>query len=411
MRARPFALVVPAILAGCGAHSAIPVDPSCGSGDTTADVPTCVAANDDDPCGPLHLVAPVCNPSTRTLRCPERAWPYARAAEAPDTCLPFSDLFVSGQSLQGWGVGGSPVPVPTDDGRCLWVVDTIQMEMGGTIPNVAFEIDRTAPFGTCPTAASFAGGAPASVVQIEGGEYPDVRVQIASAFRFAGETRVAYRLFKDDPYAVYGVVDLGGGLGRWDPTTQRIVVQGPSAIAFPTTLDLGTASLVQPDHAYLWGCPKADDLINECIVTRLDPQGTMELFTGNGSWTTTLDGSLGATTILSGPWVSSVVAKPGSGGLLHVYAGGFGTTLETQVAPAPEGPWAAAAPLGGCQLPGADAGAYCAGPVVHPELADPTRPGEVVVSYAVGSTSPDQDTLKAADPKGYWGRLVWATAP
>src|SRR5262249_10984561 len=123
MRPRLIALFLPAILAGCGAHSGIPIDPSCNSGETTADVPTGVAANDDDPCGPLHLVPPTCDHATRTLRCPERAWPYARAAETPETCLPFSDLLGSGQSLQGWGVGGSPVPVPTDDGRCLWVVD------------------------------------------------------------------------------------------------------------------------------------------------------------------------------------------------------------------------------------------------------------------------------------------------
>jgi hypothetical protein len=353
----------------------------------------------------------VCDEATRTLRCPERAWRYARAAAPPETCLPFSDLLGSGQALEGWGVGGSPVPVPTDDGRCLWVVDTVQTAMGGTIPNVAFEVDRRAPFGTCPTSASFAGGGPTSVVHVEGGTDPDILVQIASAFRFAGVTRVTYRLFRQDPHAVYGVTDLGGGLGRWDSTTQRIVVQGPGAITFPPTLDLGTASLVQPDHAYLWGCPQAENLVDACILTRLDPRGSIEMFTGHGSWTSTLDGAIGARTILSGPWVSSVVAKPGSSGLFHVYTGDFGTTLQTQVAPAPEGPWAAAAPLGRCQLTGTDTGAYCAGPVVHPELADPTRPGEIVVSYAIGSTSPDQDTRKAADPQGYWARLVWTTAP
>jgi hypothetical protein len=251
---------------------------------------------------------------------------------------------------------------------------------------------------------------------MEGGDDPTILVQIASAFRFAGVTRVAYRLFKVDPSAVFGVTDLGGGLGRWDAGAQRVVVQGPSAVAFSTSLDLGTAALVEPDHAYVWGCPRPGGLlISDCILARFDAQDAMQLLAGGGSWIASTDGSIAATTGLqSGPWVSSVVADPGDSslrGLLHVYASGFGTTLETQTASGPEGPWTAAAPIGACALPSYDTAAYCAGPVVHEELADPTRPGEVVVSYGIGSTAADQVPLMSANPEDYWAHLVWGAAP
>jgi hypothetical protein len=67
--------------------------------------------------------------------------------------------------------------------------------------------------------------------------------------------------------------------------------------------------------------------------------------------------------------------------------------------------------IGPCQLPPGDSHAFCAGPVVHQELADPSRPGEVVISYGVGTTAQNQDQLRAAAPLDYWTRLVWAMAP
>jgi hypothetical protein len=48
-----------------------------------------------------------------------------------------------------------------------------------------------------------------------------------------------------------------------------------------------------------------------------------------------------------------------------------------------------------------------AGPVAHEELADPTRPAEVVVSYGVGTVAPDATARLAAHPAAYWTRLVW----
>jgi hypothetical protein len=111
--------------------------------------------------------------------------------------------------------------VPTDDGRCLWIAERVATPTGALITNVAIEVDRSAPFGTCPTTGALVGGAPTSIVHVEGGADPSISVQIASAFRVGGVTRVVYRLFQSDPSTVFGVVYLGGGLGQWDPGSQR----------------------------------------------------------------------------------------------------------------------------------------------------------------------------------------------
>ncbi len=405
----PIALLVAASTApACGSRSSLdegPCDPDAA--------PTCIAPAVDDACGAPAVVAATCDRGAGAWACPAGARVYARANDAPSVCLPFSDLPGSISAIGGWGLGGSFVRVPTDDGRCLWVVQNVATPMGGTINNVAIEVDRDAPFGTCPTSGTLAGGSLGSVVTIEGGADASIGVQLAAAFRVGGVTRVAYRLFQTDPSAVYGVTDLGGGLGRWDPVSQRIIVQGPAAIAFPTTLDFGDAAVVSGGNAYLWGCPKPGGfLMSDCILARIGATGDAQLFLGGANWTTSLDPSSAATTGLkSGPWISTVAEDAGSGGLLHVFIGGFGSSLQTQTASSPTSTWSAPAPLAACQLPSIDGDAYCAGPILHPELADPTRPGEVVVSYEIGSTAQNQGALMSQDPQGYWPHLVWVTAP
>jgi hypothetical protein len=391
-----------ASVAACGARSQIPGGP-CGG-----DAPSfeCVVPA-DDPCGPPRLVAPACDASTHTFRCSADGRPYERAAHPPATCLPFSDPEGSIRSL-----GGSLVRVPTDDGRCLWIADQVETTAGAKLHNVAFEPDRTAPFGTCPTQASFAFATPDSIVHVEGGDDPNILVQIAAAYRFAGETHVVYRLFQVDPTAAFGVTHLGGGLGRWDPGSQRILVPGPDNLFFSTDLDLGDAALVTPDFAYIWGCPKPAGLTEHCVVARFDAQNAMTLFAGGGSWIASQHGDDGATVFDSGPWVSSVVPHPAvSGRLLQVFVSGFGSTLESHIATAPEGPWTASASPGACSLPGVDPHAFCAGPVVHEEMADPMHPGELVVSYGLGTMAPDGAALASEHPENYWTRLAWLPAP
>lgn len=390
------------LAAGCGARPELAEGPC----DLTADTPPQCVAPSADPCGPPATVAPVCDTATRAYRCPEGARPYARAADSPATCLPFSDPAGPIRAL-----GGSLVRVPTDDGRCLWVAEQVETADGHSLRNVAFAPDPAAPFGACPTKATPVGGSPGSIVHMDGGDDPSFLVQVAQAFRLAGKTTVVYRLFEVDQQATFGVTLLGSGLGTWDAGTQRIVVPGPSALPFPTSLNLGDASLVAQGSAFVWGCPTQDGLMERCVVTRFDPGGGTATFAGAAGWRPGLDGAAGATVFESGPWISSVVPDAASGGLLHVYAIGFGTTLETHLAPAPEGPWAAGASIGPCALPSGDAHAFCAGPVVHEELADPTRPGEIVVSYGVASTAPSAGALSAARPEDYWTRLVWVGAP
>ena len=149
-------------------------------------------------------------------------------------------------------------------------------------------------------------------------------------------------------------------------------------------------------------------LVQGCVVTRLDPLGTLQIFTGAAGWLTSLDGDAGATVFTSGTWTSAVVPVAGSGSLVHVFIGDFGSTLQSQVATAPEGPWTDGPALSACDLPASDTQSFCNAPVVHEELADPTRPGEAVVSYDVSTLATDAGALASARPQDYWPRIVWA---
>jgi hypothetical protein len=394
-------LLLPALAPACGSRSELDGGPC----DMAPRPSTCVAPG-ADPCGPPVTVTPVCDAAAHAYHCPEGSRPYARAAASAGDCLPFSDP--SGPIAS---IGGSLVRVPTDDGRCLWVAEDVGLQDGTQLRNVAFAPDLTAPFGTCPTAVTAVGGTPVPIAHMEGGDLPNYFVQLAAPFRAGGQTRIVYRLFIADSSQVFGVNLLGGGLARWDEGSQTIVVPGPQDLAIPTSLGLGDAAYVAPDATYLYGCPQPNTLSPACIVTRLDAEGGITLFAGGSTWIQSQDWTQGATVFHGGPWIASVVPDALSGALLHVYVEGFGSTLETDTATAPEGPWTAASSLGPCALPGGDTNAFCAGPVVHEELADPTRPGEVVVSYGVGTTATNQDALRAARPQDYWTRLAWLSAP
>jgi hypothetical protein len=394
-------LLLPALSPACGSRSELDGGPC----DQAPGPSTCVAPG-ADPCGPPVIAAPVCDAAAHVYVCPEGARPYARAPAAAGACNPFSDPAGPIASI-----GGSLVRVPTDDGRCLWVAEDVGLKDGTQLRNVAFAPDLTAPFGTCPTAVTAVGGTPAPIAHMEGGDLPNYFVQLAAPFRSGGQTRIVYRLFIADANATFGVTLLGGGLARWDQGSQTIVVPGPQDLAFPTSLDLGDAALVTPGFTYLYGCPQPNGLTPGCVVTRMDAQGGLTLFTGGSNWIQSQDGTQGAPVFHDGPWIASVVPDALSGGLLHVYIGGFGSALQTDTATAPEGPWTPSSSIGACALPGGDMNAFCAGPVVHEELADPTRPGEVVVSYGVGTTATNQDALTSADPLGYWTKLAWLSAP
>ncbi|HSQ66540.1 MAG TPA: hypothetical protein VLM85_25140 [Polyangiaceae bacterium] len=379
IRTRSFVVVaaLATALAGCGARTSLGTT-GASSSSCPSLAPACVAPG-ADPCGPWQAVAASCDAASHEWSCPSGSRVHARAAEQPDVCLPFHDQ--TGVA----SLGGSLVRVPTGDGRCLWIAEDVSFTDGTSARNLAFTVDPAAPFATCPKTSATP---PAPAVTLAGGDDPSILVQIDGGYRLGGETHVVYRLFRLDASSAFGVVDVGGGVAHWDAGLQRIVVPPPASLAWGTDLDLGDAMLVEGDHALVWGCPGPPSFLTEsCVLARLDANDSLSLVPGSA--------------FDSGPWISSVVRTP-AGGALHVYAVGFGTDLQTHEAAAPEGPWSAGAGLGRCALPAADAKAFCAGPVVHEELCDPTRPGEWAVTYGVGSTG-----TRTGNPDDYWSRLTW----
>jgi len=394
------ALALPLPLAlGCGARTALSSQ-GFASSSCSSTAPICVQSASDDPCHPPTTVAATCDDAAHEWTCPAGARVYARAADSPPTCLPFHQTGVS--AVGGWGLG-SIARVPTDDGRCLWVADSAKLGDGTLARNVAFLADTTAPFGTCPTESLMK---PTPIVTVEGPNDPSIVVQIDGGYRLAGATHVLYRLFRIDAASPVGVDEVGGGVGRWDATTQRIVIPPPGQYPWGLDLDLGDAQLVSGDgHAYVWGCAQPGMfLLQGCELARLDANDQVELFTPNGQWVATTDPSQGATLFGSGTWTSSVV--PSASGVRHVYVADFGSTIQSHVAPAATGPWTDGPDVAACDLPSSsDPKAFCAGPIVHLEhleLSDPTRPGELPISYGVGTTG--TPTSNADD---YWTRLVW----
>jgi hypothetical protein len=397
------AALAPALaLAGCGSRSDLgrPELDSL-SKDVACPWPSIQCVADGFGCDAPTLVDAVCDASHHAWQCPTGGRPYARAADPGSGCLPFAHA-TGISSIEGWGLSSLP-GVPTDDGRCLWIAESVTLADGTRARNVALEVDRHAPFGACPSDSV---STPFVAVTMEGGDAPSILVQIDGGYRLAGATHVLYRLFKVDPKAVYGVDEMGGGVARWDSATGRIVVPSPATpFRWGPDLDLGDAMLPAGDgtHAYVWGCTggKSGTFVNDCRLARLDASDGVELFGAAGMFIASVRASDGPVVFVSGSWSSSVVAVPG--GYRHVYIGDFGNHLSAQQAATPLGPWSDAPDLGACNLP-SNSDAFCAGPIVHAELADPTRPGELPVTYGVGesSTSPP-----AGDPRQYRPRMVW----
>jgi hypothetical protein len=386
---------------GCGARTLLDED-ACSSAVLEASNLECVRPGDDACAAPI-AVAPVCDPSSKGAVCPAGARPLVRA-ESEGDCLPFSDPAGGIDRL-----GGTLVRVPTDDGRCLWIGEDVRTAAGDSLRNVAFETDPGLPFGACPTEARFGPQGLASVVEMEGGADPSLLVQIASAFRRGGETRVVYRLFQFDADAPFGVANLGSGIGRWDGATQRIVVGSPGDLDFSVDWNIGDAALIWDGQTHVYGCAFNDGLTNECLVMRSKNAADWKLFSDAETWVDPIDPIQAEPVFASGPWVSSVTASESK--LTHVYSIGFGRTIETSIASRPEGPWTSGPTLGVCDLPADDEAAFCAGPVVHEERADPTAPGEAWITYGIGTTALDQAARIAANPRAYWTRLSRVALP
>lgn len=388
------------------------VGPAPSAPDATPDVagcpgpvPACVSRPAGDPCAAWQAREAVCAASTGSWSCPEGARRVERApAETwPDVCLPFHASVP--ESLRA--LRGSLVRVPVDADTCAFVAEELDLPGGGTVRNVALTADPSEPIGSCPSRFSFTLGAPVPLVRSRVGDDPSLILQVTGGFVLGAVRTTMVRMFQLDPGSGFGVRDLGSSFGVQDPQTRRFVVPGPNTLPFFTDTDLGDATLVHDGKVYVWGCPGPPEFLTEsCVLARFDPMGGVESWRRDGVWRRGLEAASMARVFDAGPWVSAVSAD-GTGGFLHVYAVGFGTTLETHRARAPEGPWTQGPTLGACRLRADDPHAFCAAPVLHADRADPWRPGELVLSYSAASTQP----LPNATVEDAWPRMVRVPRP
>ncbi|HSY21144.1 MAG TPA: hypothetical protein VK841_03470 [Polyangiaceae bacterium] len=407
------ARVVVAVLAlaspaACGARSGLDELPPAEAAQPSAcpqPAPTCILPS-TDPCGESTAEPSTCVDSA--WACPPGGRRYARAPALTQTCLPFRGALAQ---LGPWGLGDF-ARIPTDDGRCLWVSNRAVLEGGSIAYNVAFAPDLTAPFGTCPSVTVIG---PIAVTSLSVTPSNGNIVQITGGYRLGGTTHVLYRIFGQDRLAPYGLTNLGGGVGEWDQAQMAIdIVSTEPPLPLGPDLSLGDAMLPAGDgeHEYVWGCVPLSDGSSgpNCRLARLDADDNVELWSAPagvgtaGIWELGIHPSGDTPAFFSsGPWISSIVPAPA--GLMHVYDDPFGNAVLTQRASTATGSWTDGPALTPCDLPMDDPGISCAGAVVHPELADPTVPNELVVSYSVGTTTLAPPTTNV--PDRYWPRLVW----
>ncbi len=263
-----------------------------------------------------------------------------------------------------------------------------------------------APFGACPSAVKFLGtSGPATMVRFSDGSEvdPDIeQVQITGGFSQGGSTRVSYRLFRVDSNAVFGLTELGTGLGDWDASSEHILVREQPR--FATDLDFGNASWVEGGYAYLWGCNAPGHYLTEgCLLARREAYDRVDVYLGAQA-------------------MGRSDARPRRRDRVRRRAVDLGRRAQSEreqrsaarvrqrlyrslAGPAREFARRAVGqrcPTRSVQAARADEKSYCAGPVLHQELADPTRPNELVVSYGVASTG--TGTGARLD---YWSRLAW----
>jgi hypothetical protein len=326
----------------------------------------------------MTLVAPSCEGDTWV--CPAGTQRY----DAPwreQTCLP---LMVQGDGRSNV-IDEAPLSVPID-GVCTWVFPA------GSDPKILSAV----PVGNSCTSL----GQPFALTTAPAAS--DYLSLQASFFDAQNRVRVLARGWTFDANITFGVRSDGVGLGL----VPGHAIQVATPWLFDNTLDLGDAALVETGFLYAYGCPGAPQWLEEdCNVGR----APLARIDESSAWSVLGEGGWGVGKPLrvfgSGPHRGPVVHDP-RGGFLHVYAIGFGSTVELTHADRPEGPWGEAKELVKCQLPVEDPGAYCAGPVVYLELFDPTQPSELVVGYSVGTTSADGEQRKKANPAAYWPRVV-----
>lgn len=372
-------------LGGCFLMHDRPAPPPEPTACDPAPPPRCTAS--DGPCEPLRAVDAECVGTA--WACPQGAEPYV-PPWADDLCPP---LQATGSPFVD-GVHEAPVPIAMD-GQCRWLLPTSAHTNPDGAPNHA-----VADPGRACDGIRLLSGEPAVEVPAAG-SWVGIQATMQDS---GGRVRALVRGWRLDPLAAFGVRSLGVGLATVEGQRLRV----DDDWLFAPELDLGDAAVVFDDHLYAYGCPGAPEWLEEdCIVGRaplsLIDEGDAWALWGADGWGT---GGEPARVFGSGPHRGPVVRDPRGGGLLHIYAIGFGTDLMLTTAQRPEGPWGDARALVPCELPAADPDAYCAGPVVYLHLWDPFTPDTLVVGYSVGTTSEDGERLRAERPGDYWPRIV-----
>jgi hypothetical protein len=314
--------------------------------------------------------------------CPEGASPYQQVWR-DERCLPLESSL---GRLMSDGVNEAPVPIPIE-GRCDWVFPT-----SDGVHLASVDVGDSCDSLAAPQPLDAIG---------EGFDYLAVQGSFVDG---AGATRVLSRGWNFDASEPYGV--RSDGVAIASVSGRAMDVAQPTF--FDTSLDLGDAVLVDGGFVYAYGCPGTPHWLEEdCFVGRapldaVDTRSAWQIF-GAGGW----DQGKPARVFGSGPHRGGVARDPRAGdSFLHIYAIGFGSSIELTTAPRPEGPWSPSHTLVACELPKRDPDAYCAGPVIHLELFDPMRPNELVISYSVGTTAAEQTELRRAHPEDYWPRVM-----
>lgn len=399
MKARRFVAIVSMALSSCYLSREPADDAAVDAGACGVATIECVA-RPANACNRPMLVAPECDVATRTWRCPSASHVYARVASPSATCVPY----VGGASPLA-SVGGAEARIPTGDGRCLVVFEEVVTTAGVALRNVAVVEDLDLAFGTCPSVPRFLGLDAASSVITEGTLAPTDIVQITGAIRIAGDTRVAYRMFRYDPNSTFGLLDLGTEFAHFDEGFQRVFIG--RGVPFPPSIDLADGTLDDDGTEWVFGCPATPaSLLEPCVLAQVHPMDAVSYVGVNGALFTDFADSVPV--FSAGPWTSSLFRTNGRS-YVHAYVQGFGQTIEGDRASSVVGPYAQTPRIASCVLPRGDRSAYCTGPVVHEEWIDPKFPNEIPMVHSVGTTAPDGVTRRANDPVGYSHHLVRAT--
>ncbi len=327
----------------------------------------------ESPCDALRLVDAACR--GEVWSCPAGSTPYV-APWSGDRCLPlFADVPAPG------GVNEAPVPMPVGD-RCAWVY-----------PSLADGISLEATFA----ASSCEALELPMPLETHGGEGYDAVMPQASFLDASGRPLLLMRGWR---FEVAVPTPVGSSFGR--------LVGDTITISSTWAIDpmLGAAAVADGGFLYAYGCLddpycRGDDaVVARAPLARIDEPAAWSYF-GAGGW------GVGepAPVFRMGPHRGAVVHDP-RGGFLHVYVDGYGTSVEWTHAERPEGPWSTPRVLVACELPSDDPAAFCAAPVIHLELFDPTRPDELVIGYALTTSAPDGWTLRTSRRESYWPRIV-----